>query len=144
MKLEAGQLRDLIRLLHEESVREFEYEDDEQRIKLRLDGGMPAVTQVPIHHGATDPVPVRLEEIDLGTTIKSPLVGTFFRAPSPDASPFVDVGSRVKRGQVLCIVEAMKLMNEIECETSGIVREILVVNGAPVEFGQALFRIQPE
>jgi acetyl-CoA carboxylase biotin carboxyl carrier protein len=78
-----------------------------------------------------------------GHVVTAPLVGTFYRAPSPDAAPFVDVGTVVKKGQVLCIVEAMKLMNEIEAEVAGKVAEILVQNATPVEFGQPLFRIEP-
>jgi acetyl-CoA carboxylase biotin carboxyl carrier protein len=78
-----------------------------------------------------------------GHLLTSPFVGTFYRTPSPDQAPFAEVGSMVKKGQVLCIVEAMKLMNEIEAEVAGRVAEILVDNGQPVEFGQALFRIEP-
>jgi acetyl-CoA carboxylase biotin carboxyl carrier protein len=78
-----------------------------------------------------------------GTVVTSPFVGTFYRAPSPDSPPFVDVGTVVKKGQVLCIVEAMKLMNEIEAEVAGKIAEIFVQNATPVEFGQALFRIEP-
>ena len=74
--------------------------------------------------------------------VNSPIVGTFYRASSPDADPFVDVGSRVKKGQVLCIIEAMKLMNEIESEFAGTVKEILVENGQPIEYGQPLFVIE--
>ncbi|WIG92547.1 acetyl-CoA carboxylase biotin carboxyl carrier protein [Myxococcus sp. SDU36] len=77
-----------------------------------------------------------------GHQVTSPFVGTFYRTPAPDQPPFVDVGALVKKGQVLCIIEAMKLMNEIESEVSGRVAEILVENGRPVEFGQALFRIE--
>jgi acetyl-CoA carboxylase biotin carboxyl carrier protein len=77
-----------------------------------------------------------------GTVVTSPFVGTFYRTPAPDQAPFVDIGSTVKKGQVLCIVEAMKLMNEIEAEVAGKVVEILVQNGQPVEFGQPLFRIE--
>jgi acetyl-CoA carboxylase biotin carboxyl carrier protein len=77
-----------------------------------------------------------------GTLITSPFVGTFYRSPSPDAPPFVEVGQSVRKGQALCIVEAMKLMNEIESEVSGKVVEILVENGQPVEFGEPLFRIE--
>jgi acetyl-CoA carboxylase biotin carboxyl carrier protein len=76
-------------------------------------------------------------------TITSPIVGTFYRASSPEAAPFVEVGSRVKKGQVLCIVEAMKLMNEIECEIDGTVIKVLVENGQPVEYGEPLFLIEP-
>ncbi|TBH21893.1 acetyl-CoA carboxylase biotin carboxyl carrier protein [Thermus thermamylovorans] len=75
--------------------------------------------------------------------VRAPIVGTFYRAPAPDAPPYVKEGDRVERGQVLCIIEAMKLMNEIESEVSGIVRKILVQNGEPVEYGQSLFLIQP-
>jgi len=75
--------------------------------------------------------------------VSSPFVGTFYRAPSPDSPPFVEVGQKVKKGQTLCIVEAMKLMNEIETEVDGTVAEILVQNATPVEFGEQLFRIVP-
>ena len=78
-----------------------------------------------------------------GVLVTSPFVGTFYRAPSPDSPPFVEVGAKVKKGQTLCIVEAMKLMNEIESETDGTVAEILVQNATPVEFGEPLFRIVP-
>ena len=74
--------------------------------------------------------------------ITSPFVGTFYRSPGPDAAPFVDVGTRVKKGQVLCIVEAMKLMNEIESEIEGAVVQVLVENGQPVEYGEPLFKIK--
>jgi acetyl-CoA carboxylase biotin carboxyl carrier protein len=77
------------------------------------------------------------------TDVKSPMVGTFYRAPAPEAPPYVEVGSAVKKGQTLCILEAMKLMNELESEVDGVVREILVENADPVEYGQLLFRIDP-
>ena len=77
------------------------------------------------------------------TDVKSPMVGTFYRAPAPEAPPYVEVGSTVKKGQTLCILEAMKLMNEMESDVDGIVREILVDNSDPVEYGQVLFRIEP-
>jgi len=83
------------------------------------------------------PAPSNLEEIT------SPMVGTFYRAPAPDASPYVDVGDRVSTGETLCIIEAMKLMNELESEVSGTVVEICVDNAQPVEFGQVLFRVDP-
>jgi len=75
--------------------------------------------------------------------IKSPMVGTFYRAPEPGAEPYVDVGVRVRSGQVVCIIEAMKIMNEIQAELTGVVREILVEDAQPVEFGQPLFRVDP-
>jgi len=75
--------------------------------------------------------------------VTSPMVGTFYRAPAPDADPYVEVGDRVRAGQTLCILEAMKLMNELETEVGGIVKEIAVENAEPVEYGQVLFRIEP-
>jgi acetyl-CoA carboxylase biotin carboxyl carrier protein len=78
-----------------------------------------------------------------GHVVTSPFVGTFYRAPSPDSPAFADVGTVVKKGQVLCIVEAMKLMNEIECEVDGTVAEVFAQNGSPVEFNEKLFRILP-
>jgi acetyl-CoA carboxylase biotin carboxyl carrier protein len=75
--------------------------------------------------------------------IKSPMVGTFYRAPAPEAPNYVELGSRVSRGQTLCILEAMKLMNELECDVAGVVREICVDNAEPVEYGQVLFRVEP-
>ncbi|UCF21683.1 MAG: acetyl-CoA carboxylase biotin carboxyl carrier protein [Gemmatimonadota bacterium] len=76
--------------------------------------------------------------------VTSPMVGTFYRAPAPDADPYVDIGDRVRVGQTLCILEAMKLMNELEAEVSGTIRQIVVENAEPVEYGQVLFRIQPD
>ncbi len=101
---------------------------------------------VPGHAAPASPAPAppRAEAAEKpGVMVTSPFVGTFYRAPSPDSPPYVDVGARVKKGQVLCIVEAMKLMNEIEAEVEGVVAEVLVANATPVEFGQPLFRIEP-
>jgi acetyl-CoA carboxylase biotin carboxyl carrier protein len=75
--------------------------------------------------------------------VKSPMVGTFYRAPAPDAPPYVELGSAVTKGQTLCILEAMKLMNELECEVDGVIREVLVEDTEPVEYGQVLFRVEP-
>ena len=92
---------------------------------------------------AAAPAPAPKAEAKPGAVVTSPFVGTFYRAPSPDSPPFVDVGTVVKKGQVLCIVEAMKLMNEIESEIDGTVAEMFVQNATPVEFGEQLFRIVP-
>ena len=90
------------------------------------------------------PEPADVEEPDSGLAeVHSPMVGTFYRAPAPDAPPYVEPGDRVEKGQTVCILEAMKLMNELEAEVSGTVREICVENADPVEFGQVLFRIDP-
>ena len=99
---------------------------------------IPAAVPTPV--AATTATPSPKEEIQ-GNTVTSPMVGTFYRAPSPGAESFVEVGSQVKVGDTLCIIEAMKLLNEIEAEISGTVKEILVENGQPVEFGQPLFII---
>src|SRR5690606_36686577 len=93
---------------------------------------------------ATADVPTQAALEQEGEIIRTPIVGTFYRSPSPDSDPFVRVGDRVQPGDVLCIIEAMKLMNEIECETSGIVRRIFVENAEPVVFDQPLFLIESE
>ncbi|HEX2076560.1 MAG TPA: acetyl-CoA carboxylase biotin carboxyl carrier protein, partial [Longimicrobium sp.] len=99
----------------------------------------PAAAPAPAVGGeaAATPAPSNLVEV------KSPMVGTFYRSPAPEAPPYVEVGSRVARGQTLCILEAMKLMNELPAELAGTVREVCVENGEPVEYGQVLFRIEP-
>jgi len=94
--------------------------------------GAPAPAQAPTP--ATEPEPGQE-----GHVVKAPMVGTFYRSPSPDAKPFIEVGQAVKEGDTICIIEAMKLMNEIEADASGVVKAILVENGQPVEYGQPLF-----
>ena len=102
------------------------------------DAAAPAAAPAPAAP-APDPAEARegLHEV------RSPIVGTFYRSPNPDAAPFVSVGDRVKAGQVLCIIEAMKLMNEIECDVAGEVAEVVAANGQPVEYGETLFRVRP-
>ena len=99
--------------------------------------GAPAAAAAAEDAGAGGGAPGRLLEV------KSPMVGTFYRSPEPGAEPYVKAGSRVSSGQTLCIIEAMKIMNELESEVSGVVREILVEDAQPVEFGQVLFRVEP-
>jgi acetyl-CoA carboxylase biotin carboxyl carrier protein len=101
----------------------------------------PAAAAAPAP-GASAPVPTAAPASNL-VDVKSPMVGTFYRAPAPEAPAYVEVGGQVNRGQTLCILEAMKLMNELECEVDGVIREILVDDADPVEFGQVLFRIEP-
>jgi acetyl-CoA carboxylase biotin carboxyl carrier protein len=148
MKFNLDLLRELIRLLDESNLTEIEIEHDDDRIRVRRDPTPPIGT---IASQAVAPAAAELpgqavkasapaEENDIYVT--SPFVGTFYRAPSPDGDPFVEVGDPISPGQVLCIVEAMKLMNEIEAEVAGTVVEILVENGKPVEYGHRLFRIQ--
>ena len=143
-----GLLDDLIRVMEENELVELELEQDGWKIRLRK-GGAQVEKQVVI------PAPMA-EAAAAGTAagspesaperpvIKSPMVGTFYRAPAPDADPFVSVGDTVHEDSIVCIIEAMKVMNEIKAEATGQITESLVQNGEPVEFGQPLFVIQPE
>jgi acetyl-CoA carboxylase biotin carboxyl carrier protein len=141
MKLDLEQLRELIRLLDEANLTEIEVEHDDDRIRVRRD---PAaiVAAVPQSVAPTAEGAAAAAADESGVYVTSPFVGTFYRSPSPDSDPFVEVGDEIVVGQVLCIVEAMKLMNEIEAETAGTVVEVLVENGKPVEYGDKLFRIE--
>ena len=146
MKLDLEQLRELIRLLDESNLTEIEVEHDDDRIRIRRDPAVTvgAVTTTSVAPAVVaSPAPSAAEsEADDATYVTSPFVGTFYRSPSPDSDAFVDVGDEVAPGQVLCIVEAMKLMNEIEAEVPGKILEVLVENGKPVEYGDRLFRIE--
>ena len=146
MKLDLEQLRELIRLLDESNLTEIEVEQDDDRIRVRRDPAavVGAVSQ-PVATGVTigaTPAAEAAPAREDGVYLTSPFVGTFYRSPSPDGDPFVDVGDEIVPGQVLCIVEAMKLMNEIEAEATGTIVEVLVENGKPVEYGDRLFRIE--
>ncbi|MBD2667050.1 acetyl-CoA carboxylase biotin carboxyl carrier protein [Richelia sinica] len=105
---------------------------------------LPDANRVAENAGASAPVNAPSPIEQRWVQVQSPMVGTFYRAPAPGEAPFVEVGDRVKAGQTVCIIEAMKLMNEIEAEVSGQVMEILVQNGEPVEYGQPLMRINPD
>jgi acetyl-CoA carboxylase biotin carboxyl carrier protein len=146
MKVDLEQLRELIRLLDEATLTEIEVEHDDDRIRVRRDPAaiVTAVPQsvAPVAAGSTAPGAEAAETEEDAIYVTSPFVGTFYRSPSPDGDAFVDVGDEIVVGQVLCIVEAMKLMNEIEAETAGTVVEVLVENGKPVEYGDRLFRIE--
>ena len=156
--MDLRKLKTLIDLVSESGVAELEITegDDHVRIVNRKDSA-PAAAAAAV--AAPAPIPVAAAAAPTAEaaaaapaatapaaaenrqTINSPMVGTFYRAPSPGAKPFVDVGQHVKAGDTVCIIEAMKLLNEIEAETDGVIQEILVENGAPVEFGQPLFVI---
>ena len=147
MKLDLEQLRELIRLLDESNLTEIEVEQDDDRIRVRRDpalvvGALAAQSVAPQVASEAPAVESTHTVDENGVYVTSPFVGTFYRSPSPDADAFVEVGDEVVTGQVLCIVEAMKLMNEIEAETAGTVVEVLVDNGKPVEYGDRLFRIE--
>jgi acetyl-CoA carboxylase biotin carboxyl carrier protein len=152
--VDLAEVERLLAFMNEHGLEEFEYELGGVRIRLRKASSTPAsdstrsASAVP-HTETAAPAAQALaqgsaaEESDLGLhVIKSPIVGTFYAAPSPDAPPFVISGGRVESGQVLCIVEAMKLMNEIESDVAGEVVKVFVANGEPVEYGQPLFGIR--
>ncbi len=138
-------IRSLLDLLIEKDIAEFEHEDEGARIKI-VRGARAVVAQAPVHAAPSPAAPARAaaqEETPADVVdVTSPFVGTFYRAPSPDTPTFVEMGSVVRPGQSLCIIEAMKLMNEIEAECSGTIVEIFAQNGKAVEFGQKLFRIK--
>src|SRR6187551_2900396 len=136
-------VRELARIAAEFDLAEVEA-DGSGHVRVRRGGGGP-VEAAPAMSGprpiALTPAAAAVPAEAAGTFISSPFVGTFYRAPSPEAPAFVDAGQSVRKGQVVCIVEAMKLMNEIEAESEGKIEEILVENGAHVEYGQHLFRL---
>lgn len=143
-------LQELVELMNENDLNEIEVEMEGMKVKL-VKGGGGAVAPVVYHH-APVAAPAKTEEAAAQAVpekasslkeVKSPMVGTFYRSSAPDAEPYVEVGSMVQKGDVLCIVEAMKLMNEIKAEFGGRVAEISVENAESVEFGQTLFRIEP-
>jgi len=157
--MDLDQLKQLLELVREHELSEFEVEQGGLRLKIRKDakGQLPVVHQVvtavpavPVAAPVASPPPPSLAypvsapdeaEIELAV-VKSPIVGTFYRANEPGAPAFVEVGTTVKRGEVLCIIEAMKLMNEIESEYDGEVANIYVENGQPVQYGERLFAIR--
>ena len=155
--MDLRKLKTLIDLVAESDISELEVTEGEG--KVRIVKSQPQYTMAmpqqmmqqapamaaPAVAAATAPVAAAespAAPVDSGHKVTSPMVGTFYRAPSPGASNFVEIGSTVKEGQTICIIEAMKLLNEIECDKSGVVKAILVENGQPVEFGQALFVIE--
>ncbi|MFH0883688.1 MAG: acetyl-CoA carboxylase biotin carboxyl carrier protein [bacterium] len=152
------EVRKMVRLVESSGIHELEFEKDGTRIRIRKADPAPAAATytvaapapaAPFAAPASAPVPAATSPAAEAPAkkyfeIKSPMVGTFYRAPAPDAEPYVQVGDLVKTGQTLCIIEAMKLMNEIETDMTGIVKEILLDNADPVEFGQVMFRIDPQ
>lgn len=149
--MDLRKLKKLIDLVEESGIAEIEVTEGEEKVRITRATAAPApVYAAPAHVAAPAPAPAAAAAPapaapaarDLSNAQKSPMVGTFYRAPGPNAAAFVEVGQQVKAGDTLCIIEAMKLMNEIEAEKSGTVKEILVENGTPVEFGEPLFIIE--
>lgn len=145
------ELQELVDVLTERNLTEIEVERAGVRIRVRRDASPPSrssrLPAGPVDSGTNHPpegtVESVVEDSSALFTVTSPIVGTFYRSASPDADPFVEEGDIVSRGQVLCIVEAMKFMNEIEAETDGRIVRALVANGATVEYGQPLFIVDP-
>ena len=151
--MDLRKLKKLIDLVEESGISELELTEGEEKVRISRQPSGAQVQYAPYmqHHmmpmaapaaapalpAAAEPAAPAIE----GHVVKSPMVGTFYRAPSPDAKAFVDVGSSVSAGETLCIIEAMKLLNEIEADVSGVVKAILVENGQPVEYGEPLFII---
>ncbi len=156
--MDLDQLKQILDLVREHELAEFEIEHEGLRLKIRKDavghpaalpvaGALPAMAPAPRAAAAapTAGPPVEAagdgEDVDLAV-VKSPIVGTFYRSPEPGAPPFVEIGSTVKKGQVLCIIEAMKLMNEIDSEYDGEIASIYVESGQSVQYGERLFAIR--
>ena len=149
--MDLRKLKKLIDLVQESGIGEIEITEGEEKVRItRQSAPGPAVMMAspqmqPMGYGAAaPPAPAAVEAPPepKGHQLKSPMVGTFYRAPSPGAPSFVEVGQSVTKGQTLCVIEAMKLLNEIEADASGTIKAILVENGQPVEYGQPLFLIE--
>lgn len=153
--MDLRKLKKLIDLVEESGIAEIEVTEGEEKVRITRSVAAPAMQTVyapaaPVQAAVAAPAPSAAPAAaesapavrDLSNAQKSPMVGTFYRAASPSTPAFVEVGQTVKAGDTLCIIEAMKLMNEIEAEKSGVVKEILVENGQPVEFGEPLFIIE--
>ena len=136
--MEQKDLLELIQAVSDSNIADFQYEQGETKVIISAFGSQSAVTSQEVMQPVVEQMNVPVSDAQ---TVKAPLVGTFYAAPSEEAAPYVQVGDQVKKGQTLGIVEAMKLMNEIESEYDGVVVEVCVKNGAMVEYGQPLFRI---
>ena len=149
--MDLRKLKKLIDLVQESGIAELEITEGEEKVKIVKGGQVIATAMAPVMAApmvearpaaapaAAAPAGADADAGQEGHVVKAPMVGTFYRSPSPDAKVFVEVGQAVKEGDTICIIEAMKLMNEIEADASGTVKAILVENGQPVEYGQPLF-----
>lgn len=145
--MELDEVKQLLELLKDTDITELQIERNGAKLKIKRERFMSSFEIAPPPKQAA-PAEIKEEAKEVEgaqrlITITSPIVGIFHRSPAPEAPPFVEVGNIVKKGQVLCIVEAMKLMNEIESDVDGVVSKILVENGHPVEYGEPLFLIEP-
>ena len=145
--MELEDLKQLIELLKETDITEIQVEKEGTKVKIKREKFFQSIEiATPKVPSVSQEAAIKMEieeEAQRLITVTSPIVGTFYRSPSPEAPIFVETGRQVKKGQVLCIIEAMKLMNEIESEVDGILMKALVDNGQPVEYGEPLFLIEP-
>lgn len=148
--MDLRKLKKLIDLVEESGITELEVTEGEEKVRIVKHGTvaaapqtymLPAAAPAPLAAPAAAAPAAAEPELPEGQIVKAPMVGTFYRAASPGAEPFIEVGATVKEGQTLCIIEAMKLLNEIESDCAGVVKAILVENGQPVEYGEPLFVI---
>jgi acetyl-CoA carboxylase biotin carboxyl carrier protein len=150
--MDLRKLKTLIDLVAESDIAELEVTEGESKVRIVKSSGIPQSQLVMMQPHSQQPMPVAAQAAPtvqapatpaepVGHIVKSPMVGTFYRSSAPGTPPFVDIGSSVKEGDTLCIIEAMKLLNEIDADTTGVIKQILVENGQPVEFGQPLFVI---
>jgi len=158
--VDIADLKEILGILEEQDITEFELEQDGVKLRVCRSGAGRTVSSAPATSGAPSAPPARAGSQEpaggasaatapaaasgpAGVVVTSPIVGTFYRAPDPNSASFVEVGDRIKVGQVLCIIEAMKLMNEIEAETAGEIVKVHVENGQAVQYGDALFTVKP-
>ena len=151
--MDIRKVKKLIELLEESGIAEIEIKEGEESVRISRDSSGAAT--MPIQYAAAPPMPAPTTaeqsaapaatpepEVISGHQVTSPMVGTFYESPSPGAPPFVEVGKQVNVGDILCIIEAMKMLNQIECDKSGTIKAVLAENAQPVEFGQPLFVIE--
>ena len=161
MNLDHEELHRLLSALAESDIQEFRLEGEDFSLEIKRNIGFSSDLVVPTEKITSDQLPLPVPQVKVEPPgpstpppsvagsrsdlleVTAPMVGTFYRAPAPEEPPFVDIGTRISVGQAVCILEAMKLMNELESEVNGEVIEILVENGTPVEFGQVLMRVKP-
>ncbi len=154
--MDLRKLKTLIDLVSESNISELEITEADGKVRIVKSDGTPLVAAMPVMQAAQPMVPAQAAApaapapaaatpaapVETGHLVKSPMVGTFYRASSPNAKPFVEVGQQVKEGDAICIIEAMKIMNEIEADKSGTIVKVLAENGQPVEYGQPLIVIE--
>ncbi|MBI3879276.1 MAG: acetyl-CoA carboxylase biotin carboxyl carrier protein [Verrucomicrobia bacterium] len=153
--MDIKEIKAIIDLMKKNSITEFELEQQEFKVRLKrggpgVAGGEEGVVYMPAQQMMAAPTgapqlaaPAAAPAVSSDAEIKSPMIGTFYRAPSPESGPYVEIGTEVGPDTVVCLIEAMKVMNEIKAETRGVITQILLDNAKPVEFGQALFKIKP-